>query len=67
LDNSENGGLSCNGNIKPLLRRGRGYRHMNYLLLKAQLLADTKTEFVAFPESRVECVLLQIIVQNCSF
>lgn len=36
---------------------------MNYLLLKAQLLADTKTEFVAFPESRVECVLLQIIVQ----
>src|SRR3984885_15639666 len=30
------------GNIKALLRRGRGYRDMNYLLLKAQRLAATK-------------------------
>jgi hypothetical protein len=30
-------------NIKALLRRGRGYRDMNYLLLKAQRLAVTKT------------------------
>jgi Transposase len=37
-----------NGNIKALLRRGRGYRDLNYLLLKAQRLAATKTEFVAF-------------------
>ena len=37
-----------NANIKALLRRGRGYRDLNYLLLKAQRLAATKTEFVAF-------------------
>ena len=36
------------GDIKALLRRGRGYRDLNYLLLKAQRLAATKTEFVAF-------------------
>jgi transposase len=41
---------AVNGNIKALLRRGRGYRDMNYLLLKAQRLAATKTEFVAFRE-----------------
>jgi transposase len=39
---------AVNGNIKALLRRGRGYRDINYLLLKAQRLAATKTEFVAF-------------------
>ena len=39
---------AVNGNIKALLRRGRGYRDLNYLLLKAQRLAATKTEFIAF-------------------
>ena len=39
---------AVNGNIKALLRRGRGYRDLNYLLLKAQRLAATRTEFVAF-------------------
>ena len=39
---------AVNGNIKALLRRGRGYRDLNYLLLKAQQLAATKTEFIAF-------------------
>jgi len=39
---------AVNGNIKALLRRGRGYRDLDYLLLKAQRLAATKTEFVAF-------------------
>lgn len=34
---------AINGNIKSLLRRGRGYRDPNYLLLKAQRLAATKT------------------------
>jgi transposase len=29
---------AVNGNIKALLRRGRGYRNLNYLLLKAQRL-----------------------------
>jgi transposase len=46
------GGVEAvNGNIKALLRRGRGYRDMNYLLLKAQRLAATKTEFVAFQKA----------------
>jgi transposase len=39
---------AVNGNIKALLRRGRGYRDLNYLLLKAQRMAATKAEFVAF-------------------
>jgi len=42
---------AVNGNIKALLRRGRGYRDLNYLLLKAQRLAATKTEFVAFQKA----------------
>ena len=40
-----------NGNIKALLRRGRGYRDLAYLLLKAQRLAVTKIEFVAFQKA----------------
>jgi transposase len=39
---------AINGNIKTLLRRGRGYRNLHYLLLKAQRLAATRTEFMAF-------------------
>ena len=39
---------AVNGNIKNLLRRGRGYQNLHYLLLKAQRMAVTKTEFVAF-------------------
>ena len=39
---------AINGNIKMLIRRGRGYRNLSYLLLKAQRMAATKTEFVAF-------------------
>jgi transposase len=42
---------AVNGNIKALLRRGRGYRDLNYLLLKSQRLAATKTEFVAFQKA----------------
>lgn len=38
---------AINGNIKALLRRGRGYTNLRYLLLKAQRLAVTRTEFVA--------------------
>jgi transposase len=44
---------AVNGNIKALLRRGRGYRDLDYLLLKAQRLAATiiKTEFeVSLPK-----------------
>lgn len=39
---------AVNGNIKALLRRGRGYRNLRYLLLKAQRMAVQKTEFVVF-------------------
>ena len=42
---------AINGNIKALLRRGRGYRDLDYLLLKAQRLVATKTEFVAFQKA----------------
>jgi len=39
---------ALNGNIRLLLRRGRGYQNLNYLLLKAQRMVATKTELVAF-------------------
>ena len=39
---------AVNGNIKSLLRRGRGYKNLRYLLLKAQRMAVTKTEFIIF-------------------
>ena len=39
---------AVNGNIRLLLRRGRGYQNLSYLLLKAQRMAATKTELVAF-------------------
>lgn len=42
---------AVNGNIKMLLRRGRGYRNLRYLLLKAQRMAVTKTEFVVFRQA----------------
>lgn len=37
---------AVNGNIKALLRRGRGYKDLRYLLLKAQRMAALKTEFL---------------------
>ena len=42
---------AINGNIKTLLRRGRGYRNLTYLLLKAQRMAVTRTDFVAFQKA----------------
>jgi hypothetical protein len=42
---------AVNGSIKALLRRGRGYRNLNHLLLKAQRLAATRTQFVAFQKA----------------
>ena len=39
---------AVNGNIKSLLRRGRGYKNLRYLLLKAQRMAAAKTEFLLF-------------------
>ena len=34
------------GNIKALLRRGRGYKDLRYLPLKAQRMAALRTEFI---------------------
>jgi len=42
---------AVNGNIKSLLRRGRGYKNLRYLLLKAQRMAATKTELVVFEKA----------------
>ena len=37
---------AINGNIKSIMRRGRGYRNLRYLLLKAQHMAASRTEFM---------------------
>lgn len=42
---------AINGNLRLLLRRGRGYKNVRYLLLKAQRLAATKTEFIAMKKA----------------
>ena len=42
---------AVNGNIKALLRRGRGYKNLRYLLLKAQRMAATRTQFVVFQKA----------------
>jgi hypothetical protein len=42
---------AVNGNIKALLRRGSGYRNVNYLLLKAQRLAATSIRFLVLQEA----------------
>jgi transposase len=42
---------AVNGNIKALLRRGRGYKNLRYLLLKAQRLAATKTQFLVLQKA----------------
>jgi transposase len=41
---------AINGNIRMLINRGRGYKNMRYLLLKAKRIAVTNTEYVAFPQ-----------------
>jgi transposase len=47
---------AVNGNIKALLRRGRGYKDLRYLLLKAQRTAALRTElFVMRKAAWNEC------------
>src|ERR1700704_4347550 len=41
---------AINGNIKTLLRRGRGYKNLGYLLLKAQRMAVTNGRSGGFSE-----------------
>jgi len=43
---------AINGNIRMLISRGRGYKNMRYLLLKASRIAVTNTEYVAFQKVR---------------
>jgi transposase len=43
---------AINGNIRMLINRGRGYRNMRYLLLKAKRMAVSNTEYVAFQKLR---------------
>jgi transposase len=38
---------AVNGNIRMLINRGRGYKNLRYLLLKAKRRAVTNVEFVA--------------------
>jgi transposase len=42
---------AVNGNLMALLRRGRGYQDLPYLLLKAQRLAATKTQFIVLRQA----------------
>ena len=42
---------AINGNIKSLLRRGRGYKNLRYLLLKAQRMAATRTEILVLEKA----------------
>jgi transposase len=42
---------AINGHIKALITRGRGYKNLAYLLLKAHRMAVTNTEFVAFKKA----------------
>lgn len=41
---------AVNGNIRMLINRGRGYKNMRYLLLKAKRMAAIKTEFVVYQQ-----------------
>ena len=43
---------AINGNIRMLINRGRGYKNMRYLLLKAKRMAVTNIEYVAFQKIR---------------
>lgn len=43
---------AINSNIRMLINRGRGYKNMRYLLLKAKRMAVTNTEYIAFCKIR---------------
>jgi transposase len=38
---------AVNGNIRMLINRGRGYKNLRYLLLKAKRIAVMNVEFIA--------------------
>ncbi len=43
---------ALNGNIRMLINRGRGYKNVRYLLLKAKRMAVTNAEFVELQQAR---------------
>jgi|HubBroStandDraft_4_1064222.scaffolds.fasta_scaffold658063_2 hypothetical protein len=55
---------AVNGISSRLIPRGRGYQNLRYLLLKANRMAATKTEFVAFQEGRIKQCLRQIPAES---
>jgi hypothetical protein len=42
---------AINSNMKALFRRGRDHKNLGFLLLKAQRMAVTKTEFIVFQKA----------------
>jgi transposase len=42
---------AINGNIRSLINRGRGYKNLRYLLLKAQRMAATNTELLVLKQA----------------
>ena len=61
---------AINGNIRMLINRGRGYKNLRYLLLKAQAHGRDQHRIRRFSEnqeSRVECHLLRILAQSPKF
>ena len=58
---------AINGNIRMLINRGRGYKNMRYLLLKARRMAVNQHRIRRFSEdqeSRVECHFLRIPAES---
>jgi transposase len=53
---------AINGNIKTLLRRGRGYKNLRYLLLKAQHGHPDGPR--CFQESSLKCGSLRMLAQS---
>src|SRR5580700_1194457 len=49
---------AVNGNIRMLINRGRGYKNLRYLLLKAKRMAVTNVEFVAVHTVKEGCVTM---------
>ena len=47
---------AVNGNIRMLINRGRGYKNLRYLLLKAKRLAVTNVEFLAVAAGGESCL-----------
>jgi hypothetical protein len=55
---------AVNGNIKSLLRRGRGYQNLCYLLLKPQRIAATNTEFVVFRKAAQKSATVEFFTRS---